>query len=537
MYRLLVALLAAFDAAIAAAVGIAVVLAPLTLLWVFGIGSPVWGALWPASAVIWQLGHFVPLQITLPDDYLAVTGISADAASFVLSLAPLAFAAFTAIFASRSAARAVRAQAGITGVLSGSLVFAALAAVIALTSSTAIATPELWQAILFPALVFAVSGMLGAVVTAWRDGDGGLIDLLRDRTDAWTHGWDNVPSLVARGAGIVLSGMLGLGALAVVLSLVLRGGEVIALFEAGHTDALGATVVTLAQLAYIPTLAVWGLSFIAGPGFAVGAGTAVSPSGTQLGVVPGIPVLGALPPSTSPWLLLLVLLPIGLGVLAGWMGRAGIVARSTGSHDHLGARLGVLGGITVLSAGGVAVLAVLASGAMGPGRLAEVGPAPGALALALGLEVLVGAAVPLLAPVRRTDSHISARVMSERASDAAEPAPFSALVLSPSALIRNEEDRPSRGLFDPDDPQADRFSSFEGDVPAEPDAAEPDPAEHEAALDTDPEATSDSDFDPEATSDSGFDPEDAPPRAPRPRPAEWRPELGRNRPAPLPPVD
>ncbi len=122
---------------------------------------------------------------------------------------------------------------------------------------------------------------------------------------------------------------MGLGALAVAVSLVLGGGEVIALFEAGHMDALGATVITLAQLAYLPTLVVWALSFVAGPGFALGVGTAVSPAGTQLGIVPGIPVLGAVPESASSWLLLLALLPVALGALAGWIARSHLLAPAT----------------------------------------------------------------------------------------------------------------------------------------------------------------------------------------------------------------
>src|SRR5689334_5862223 len=100
MHRLTVSLLAAVDAAIAVAVGIAATLAPLTLVWVFGLGGGAdWAALWPASVTIWQFGNLVPLLITLPADYLAATGIDPAAASFTLSLAPLAFAAFTVIFA------------------------------------------------------------------------------------------------------------------------------------------------------------------------------------------------------------------------------------------------------------------------------------------------------------------------------------------------------------------------------------------------------------------------------------------------------
>ncbi|WP_314507881.1 DUF6350 family protein [uncultured Microbacterium sp.] len=476
MHRLIVVILSAVDAAIAAAVGIAATLAPLTLLWVLGLGGTAdWGALWPASATVWQFGHLVPLRVTLPGDYVAVAGIDPGAASFVLSLAPLAFAAFTAIFAARSGVRASQADAWSTGVITGSLVFAALTALIALSSGNDLAAVERWQAILLPALVFTVPLLLGAVVTEWREAGAGWVARVRDRIEAAPRGWGEVPGLIVRGTAVALTGSIGLGALAFAFSLLPRGGEVIALYEAAHVDVLGATVITLAQLAYLPTLVIWGMAFVAGPGFAVGADTAVSPAGTQLGVIPGVPVLGALPESSTPWLLLLALLPVALGALAGWIARSQLAAvhttaahpsavptnavptgtvpittvpsaqptrwdaapdaarssalsallagaepspaspagqvaatdathadaRSEDSGEHLGPRAVIALGIATLAGAGAGALSVLASGSMGPGRLGEVGPHAGAVALAVGVEILVGAAIVLLSPGRR----------------------------------------------------------------------------------------------------------------------------------------
>ncbi len=79
MHRVLVVFLATLDALVTGAVGIAAALAPLTLLWVFALASPAWGDLWPAASLVWQLGHFVPVTITLPGEYLAVSGIPAEA--------------------------------------------------------------------------------------------------------------------------------------------------------------------------------------------------------------------------------------------------------------------------------------------------------------------------------------------------------------------------------------------------------------------------------------------------------------------------
>lgn len=435
MHRLTIALLAAVDAAIAVAVGIAATLAPLTLLWVFGLGEGAdWSALWPAAVTVWQFGNLVPMLVTLPAGYIAASGIDPAAASFTLSLCPLAFAAFTAIFAARSGIRASRAEAWVTGVGTGVAVFVALAAVAGFTGQNLVADTELWQAILFPALVFALPALAAAVVTEWREAGAGAVARLRDRVEAAPHGWGEVPALTARGAAVVLVGLIGLGAVLIAAALLLRGGEVIALFQASNVDGLGATVMTLAQLAYLPTMVVWGVAFAAGPGVVLGDGGAVSPSGTQVGVVPGIPILGALPESTSPWLLLLALVPVGLGALAGWIARSRLVAGypspapdrtasgadaqhevvlpgllaqapiadahedDTFDHDPFGARLVVAAGIAVLSGAGAAVLCAVASGSMGPGRLAFVGPEAGPVALAIGLEVLVGAAILLLLP-------------------------------------------------------------------------------------------------------------------------------------------
>src|SRR6478609_2847843 len=109
MQRLLVALLAALDAAIAAAIGLVVLLAPLTLLWTLAFGITAdWGALWPLTGTLWEFGHGVPLEITIPDALLVALAIPADAARFVVSVTPLAFLLLTLLFAARSGGRAAR---------------------------------------------------------------------------------------------------------------------------------------------------------------------------------------------------------------------------------------------------------------------------------------------------------------------------------------------------------------------------------------------------------------------------------------------
>ncbi|MFE6995627.1 DUF6350 family protein [Microbacterium sp. NPDC057659] len=401
MQRLTVALLAALDAAIAAAIGLAVLLAPLTLLWTIAIGATAdWGALWPASGTLWQFGHGAAMQIQIPDEVIRATGIAPAAARFTLSLTPLALLLFTLLFAARSGRRASAAGAWISGVVGGTVVFAAVSLLVALTAGTPAAHVAFWVGALLPVAVYLAGLLAGAVKHAWSEGDGGPIDRLHDVVDSWGD-WAPVPAEAVRGAAVTVVVLTGVGALGVAAMTVLRGGEVIALFESAHVDALGATVITLGQLAYLPTLVVWAVAWIAGPGFAVGAGTAVSPAGTQLGVVPGIPVLGLLPPVDSFWMLVVVLIPIAAGALAGWMIRSKLVWE--GGAVGYGPRAAIAAGIALISAGVAALAAVLASGSIGPGRLTETGPQPGGFALAIGLEVLVGAAILLLAPRHRDE--------------------------------------------------------------------------------------------------------------------------------------
>lgn len=459
MNRLLVALLAAFDALVAAAGGLAIALAPLTLLWVLALGGGAdWSALWPASAAVWQFGHLVPLVIHLPGAYLAAAGIDVAAADFTLSLAPLGFAVFTALFAARSGGRAARAGEPLTGAVAGSLVFAAVTATVAFTGGTPLATVTLWQALLLPALVFAMPCALGAATGAWVGG-AGPAGRLRERIESAPGGWGVVPGLLVRGGAIAVAGVIGVGALVLAVAVFLRGGQVVALFEAGNVDAVGATVVALAQLAYLPTLVVWGAAFAAGPGFAVGTGSAVSPSGTQLGVIPGIPVLGAVPDSTSPWLLLLALLPVAVGALMGWMLRSRLVAEHPAAEPY-GPRLVLVAGTSALTGAVMALLAACARGAIGPGRLAETGPEPGPFALAVMLEVAVGAAILLLAPRRTSETAPSARARREApawpeeppegSAPRPEPAPFPTL---PASAFSTEPLRARDGDEDASDPR------------------------------------------------------------------------------------
>ena len=89
--------------------------------------------------------------------------------------------------------------------------------------------------------------------------------------------------------------MLVAGAAVLVTGLWMHLQRVEALHEALHPGVAGAIALLLLQLAFAPNALIWSASYALGSGFSLGAGSVVAPAATQLGMVPGIPLLGALP--------------------------------------------------------------------------------------------------------------------------------------------------------------------------------------------------------------------------------------------------
>jgi len=157
----------------------------------------------------------------------------------------------------------------------------------------------------------------------------------------------------------------------VLLSGLLRHlDRVQALFDALGPGVAGGIALLMIQLAFVPNAFVWSASYALGAGFSLGTGSVVAPAGTELGVLPGIPMLGALPANGPGSVAQLWWL--GAGVLAGAVA-AWIVVRSrpAARFDEtslVGGLAGVLSGLLFTG------LAWAASGDLGTLRLADLGP-------------------------------------------------------------------------------------------------------------------------------------------------------------------
>ncbi len=97
-----------------------------------------------------------------------------------------------------------------------------------------------------------------------------------------------------RGALAAASLYLAAGALLVAGSLVLHAHRVTEISREVGGGLSGLPVLVIGVL-FAPNAAVAGSAYLAGPGFAVGTGTTVNAFSTSHGVLPALPILGAIP--------------------------------------------------------------------------------------------------------------------------------------------------------------------------------------------------------------------------------------------------
>ncbi|CAI9405585.1 cell division protein PerM [Nocardioides sp. T2.26MG-1] len=175
----------------------------------------------------------------------------------------------------------------------------------------------------------------------------------------------------AGAAGLrILGGYLLVSTVVFAVALAVDFGTAVNVMSRLHLGAGDGTVYTALTATLVPNATVFTGSYLLGPGFTVGAQTLVSPTAVVLGPLPMFPLLAALPANgpTPAWTAYLLALPPLVAAVA--------VARSqrrfpTLRWDH-GALRGCVGG--ALAGLLLGLLATVAGGAVGPGRMRDVGP-------------------------------------------------------------------------------------------------------------------------------------------------------------------
>jgi hypothetical protein len=261
--------------------------------------------------------------------------------------------------------------------------YAVLACLLALVARSSVVSPSAWQALLACFVLAVVAGGLGAAralvaSTTKRSPWVAIFMLLPHRARSLAAG--------VTGATAVL---LGSGLLIFLASLLFHVSEMADIYGVLGPGVVGGVLLTVVAIAYLPNAAIWAVSYAVGPGFAVGAGTSVAPSGVFVGMIPSFPPFAALPsPGPAPLVSLLALaVPFAAGVVGGVLTIRALPSAVSEAAPLWGFVCGVMTG------GGLAFLAALSGGPVGGSRMAVMGPSAWQTGLMAALEVGVSAAI------------------------------------------------------------------------------------------------------------------------------------------------
>lgn len=127
-------------------------------------------------------------------------------------------------------------------------------------------------------------GGLGSTVGALR---AARVDVFQ-RLPRWTR---TLPAGVAGG----VAGLTVASAATLALGYGAHAAQVAALHGGVAPDGVGSALLFAAYAAYLPNLLLWAGAYASGAGLTVGTGTLLTPTVSQLGLVPAIPIAGLLP--------------------------------------------------------------------------------------------------------------------------------------------------------------------------------------------------------------------------------------------------
>jgi len=386
------------EAALAVAVSLGVLLVPLTVLWVAENNSTVdWMAAYRASADIWLAAHGVPIAITEQP----IAGVSAPA--FVLQILPLGFTAVIVGLAFRMGQRLATSAVLWPGWLGGIGVYGTASLLLTTSSKHALASADANLGVFLPPVLFGTVLVLSSLLS--KPADLGVTNLPvareRARFQSWMRErweslgwWANVvaPPALRAGTAVVVM-LLGFAALSLALVLGFNWIEVIRLYESMQLTLLGGVLLTVGQLAFLPNFVVFAADWFTGVGFAIGSGSSVSPLGTNLGPLPSLPIFAALPAGHLSVGIIAVLVPVISAIVATLSVKNHAADLRFEFAHPLSAALSLGIPVALVAALEFLIINVLARGALGPGRLAEVGGNPLSNAAALFAEVALVATI------------------------------------------------------------------------------------------------------------------------------------------------
>jgi hypothetical protein len=402
--------IAAFDAAIRVAIGLGVVLAPLTIVWIFENDPSVdWFVAFRAASDFWLVSHGTRLVVPAGE----ILGVVVP--TFIVSLVPLGMTIWLARIYYNAGKRFLASSALWPGWLGGTLVMGASSLGISTLAFDPAIYPVTWQGVAFPTGLFMLFQFLGSVFGKPDElFDGDVLDQApeRDRIRRALNDFRlrlhwSIRSLIAPAlrAGTSITVMLLMSSAFVIAGLIgFSWIDITRLYESVQVSVLGAIVLTAGQLVLLPNIIIFGAAWFTGVGFSIGAGSLISPLGAQVGPLPALPILGALPVGRLEF----GMVAIGVVLLASFIATLSIRRSADEIRFEFAtawsAAISLGLSIAVVTSAQLGLLAVLASGSAGPGRLSQIGINPWLLMLISFIEVFIVSTLAAFLSARPTDS-------------------------------------------------------------------------------------------------------------------------------------
>lgn len=333
-----------------------------------------------AAGIAWQVLHLVPFVIS----------------SITIGVLPWGFLAVPVLILWKATHWALKSSQPKSGIdfarvaISISLIYSLLAGIVALLASTS----ELKTG--------AVSSFIHALLVALATTTICVITYAPSRTILT----DALPKLFVDGIrpAVISFGLLFIaGALLTSASLLLNWAQVravTALMAPGFIDGL---FMTLLGIGYLPTVNVWAMSYLLGPGILLGGGV-VTPENASPGALPAFPLLSILPSESAPFASYFIVIPILIGIAIYFlMPRERWVAQGDSIAVALSFVVRWREVVTLIASIGMLTLfvwfaAAASSGPLGTGYLKFIGPVPSEVAVAAISVCGVSALLTLVLP-------------------------------------------------------------------------------------------------------------------------------------------
>ena len=371
----------AIAATISVAIGYILTLGFIMAAWLFAAhGSESTVQVLRAAGIAWQVLHLVPVVI-------GTTTISVLPWGFLIVPVLILWKAIQWALKSSQPKTAVEF---IRVAISVSVIYSACAGVVGLIS----ASGELYTGItstLLHSLLVALSVTTACVVTY---------------APSRTILTDALPKLFVDGIrpAIISFGLLFIsGSLLTSVSLILNWAQVRAVTTLMAPGFIDGFFMTLLGVGYLPTVNVWAMSYLLGPGIMLGGGV-VTPENASPGALPAFPLLSILPSESAALATYFILLPILVGIAIyflmpreRWAAQGDSIAIALSFVVRWREVVTMLVSISLLSAL-VWISAAASSGSLGTGNLKFVGPVPSEVAFAAiavcGLSAILTLVVP-----------------------------------------------------------------------------------------------------------------------------------------------